>query len=236
MKPYPLYTHGKSLLAILTAIPIVFLLVGHAVAGDIIGQQQQQKQQQLAIAAAIAAVAAYQNAQLNADQATTFNAPRDASAPSIAGGSFGFGAAAAPGCPQWMIGRGKGGSLGGSVNISNSGLNSGGGLVSYGTNYALLNLICNNQTKMAEAYDLGDMVALAYFQCVDPAWRAQKEHAAPGSCADVPTIEKMAIDPEEDTFASAMTTATSVEVVTTTTTTRVAQRPGCEIYQPCFKN
>jgi hypothetical protein len=82
-----------------------------------------------------------------------------------------------------------------------------------------------------------DETALKTFKCMSPAWRMT---LTPDTCAGIPTIDKMAIDPEEDSFASALSAPTKEpETAEVATTTRVASNSGIgggtDYYSPSKK-
>ncbi len=203
-----------ALLAAMFAVGVAFFVASPAFAfGDVVGQKQQQQQEQ--------EVEVNQKVTQDNSQETTFESGRYGHAPGIALGGYGFGGAVQD-C--YAMGRGKVGSIGGSVGVASNGVNGGGGLFSYGTSYSLAFLDCVNDNRIVMAVGIGDTNAAHTFKCMSPAWRIAEEATKPGSCAGIPTITKMAIDPEEDSFASALSDeGSSMTVSTQTITTRVRE-------------
>ena len=181
------------------------LMMTGAASADIIGQQQQQKMQleiqQLQLQLQKQLQLQLQLQEQANQQITTFEAGRHGFAPSIAVGGYGFGAAIQD-C--WLVGRGKVGSVGGSVGIASNGITGGGGLFSYGTNYSLMNVVCENTNRIFMAETLEDHDAAKYFKCMDPLWRSAMNYKTPGACDGIQSIETLAIDPEVDSVASAL--------------------------------
>ena len=228
MKTHPYYySHIKSLLAILAAIPIVFLLAGHAFAGSLIDnstnltQQQQMRQKQ--------GQRQGQEQELNNNPTTTqtteFNDRRQV--PSVGGGAPSFGAAvsdgylnACAGSEAWSIDFRAG------FVIPNSGAPLGIGVGGGDSELVTINLceVREAAHMVGMRLDGEDAEKLHHaIMCQHPSYRTGVQ-AIGMTC---PTIQPYSME---------VALGDQTEVVTTTTTTRVAQAPGCEIYQSCWKN